>query len=70
MEAGGTWGESVTRLFPATTAGGVEKAVAIYLERHLFPGITTASNAKQLETDIAVAMQYLTENAQATVNDI
>lgn len=48
MENTGTRGDTINRLLPYMSPGGVGKVVDIYLERHLFPHITPPEAARQV----------------------
>ncbi|MDR2903077.1 MAG: hypothetical protein LBU77_00990 [Clostridiales bacterium] len=69
MELSGTWGEYVIELLPHMTPGAVEKVVSIYLDRHLFPGITRSSGARIEAERIAPALAYMTEEAAAAATN-
>lgn len=69
MDNSGTWGQEIESLFPYMTPAGVEKVVSIYLERHLFPGITTPQAAKQVASTIDTALKYMTKEAKKTAED-
>lgn len=64
MEGSGTWGPEINMLIPYMTPDGVEKVVTIYLDRHLFAGITTPESAKQVASTIDTALKYMTEDAK------
>jgi len=63
MENSGTWNDSINRLLPYMSPGGVEKVVNIYLERHLFPNITPPEAARQVASTIESALKYMTKAA-------
>lgn len=64
MDNSGTWGQQIEALLPYMTPAGVEKVVTIYLDRHLFAGITTPESAKQVASTIDTALKYMTEDAK------
>lgn len=70
MDNSGTWGDSINRLLPSMSPSGVKKVVDIYLERHLFPGITTSQAAKQVASTIEPALKYMTKKDQESANSI
>lgn len=64
MSSSGTWGSQIDALLPYMTPTGVEKVVTIYLDRHLFQGITTPQAAEQVASTIDGALKYMTEDAK------
>ncbi len=64
MDSSGTWGDSINALLPYMSHTAVEKVVNIYLDRHLFPNITTSQGAMQVADTIEQALKYMTEEAQ------
>ncbi len=70
MEKSGTWSGSgkdeLDTLIPIMSPEAVDKVVMIYLERHLFPKITTPQSAKQVAAVIDTALNYMTEEGRDT----
>lgn len=64
MEYSGTWGDYINRLLPDMSPDAVDSVVDIYLDRHLFPNITTAEGARQVAETIKPALEYMTEEAK------
>lgn len=63
MESSGTWGESIERLLPDMNAAAIEEMLIIYLERHIFAGISTAKDIENVKNTIKTAYSYLPEDA-------
>ncbi len=60
----GTWGDYIGRLLPDMSPDAVDTVVDIYLDRHLFPGMTTPQGAKYVYDTIAPALEYMTDMAR------
>jgi len=70
MENTGTWGPEINRLLPNMTAEAVDRIVFVYLERQLFPGISTPTNARRVSEVIQPALRRMTENGRKKAQDI
>lgn len=63
MENSGTWGDSIERLLPHMSSDAIEKMLIIYVDRHIFAGISTAESIKNVEQTVQVAYPYMTNEA-------
>ena len=70
IEMSGTWGPEVDRLIPQMTPEVVDRIVFTYLGRQLFPGISTATNARTVEARLETALQYMTERGRNDAMDL
>ena len=64
IQSTGTWGPEIDMLIPQMTPKVVDEIVLIYLERQLFPGISTPTNAKTVTERLETAFRYMTENGR------
>lgn len=63
MENSGTWGETIEQLLPSMSSEAIEEIIIIYVDRHIFPGISTAEDIKKAEQTIQTAYPYMTETS-------
>jgi len=70
IERSGTWSSEIDRLIPQMTPEVVDRLVFTYLERQLFPGISTAVNARTVEERLEIALSHMTESGQDAAREI
>lgn len=61
MESCGTWGETIESLLPYMSSEAIEKVLFIYIDRHIFAGISTSKNMKEVEQTIQIAYSYMAQ---------
>lgn len=49
MDGCGTWGETIECLLPYMSSEAIEKVLSIYIDRHIFVGISTSKEIEKVE---------------------
>lgn len=70
IESSGTWSSEIDRLIPQMTPETVDRLVFTYLEKQLFPGISTSINAGTVAGRIEIALRHMTESGRDTAQRI
>ena len=65
----GTWGPEIDWLIPQMSPEAVFEMVSIYLDKQLFPGTTTPTQAKTVEERIKIALEHMNEADRKTISD-
>ena len=64
IDFSGTWGQEIDLLIPYMTQEGINKIVSIYLERQLFPGITTSGGVGRVAARLEIALKHMSEDTR------
>ena len=65
----GTWGPEVDWLIPQLSPDVVYEIVSIFLDRHLFPGITPPAGARATANRIEIALEHMNEADRKAILD-
>ena len=65
----GTWGPEIDWLIPQMSTDAVYEMVSIYLDKHLFPGITPPTAARTVANKIEIALDYMNETNKNAILD-
>lgn len=67
MESSGTWGENIERLLPDMSEKAIEMMLIVYVEKHIFSGISTDEDVTRVRKTIEPAYSYLSEKSIETI---
>lgn len=68
IEGSGTWGQTFEQVMPYMSSEALEKAIKIYIDRHIFP-VSAPEDIKNVEQTIQTAYPYMTEQSILNIKE-
>lgn len=68
IEGSGTWGQTFEQVMPYMSSEALEKAIKIYIDRHIFP-VSAPEDIENVEQTIQTAYPYMTEQSILSIKE-